>query len=185
MSTVHNPSLCIIKLKNGQEVVKPQIIIDYNHTMGGVDRSDQELSYYETIRKQQKKYYKKIFRHLMDKALFNAFVIYKKISKNSKKSFLDFRLEIIEEIFEKNLQHPSRQNQGEANISRLVDRHFISHIPPNPIKKEPRRRCVVCCSKMDKNGKKVRKETRTWCNDCNVGLCMEPCFKIYHTQKKN
>ncbi|KAF8787184.1 PiggyBac transposable element-derived protein like [Argiope bruennichi] len=67
--------------------------------------------------------------------------------------------------------------------SRLVERHFISHIPPNPIKREPRRRCAICCSKTGLDGKRIRKETRMWCEDCNVALCVEPCFKIYHTEK--
>ncbi|KAH7941737.1 hypothetical protein HPB49_016662 [Dermacentor silvarum] len=39
------------------------IVRDYNHTMGGVDKSDQMLSDYPVPRKRQKIYYKKIFRH--------------------------------------------------------------------------------------------------------------------------
>lgn len=76
-----------------------------------------------------------------------------------------------------------RHFEGDKFILRLIGKHFISHIPPNPVKKEPRRRCAVCCSKQGADGKKIRKETRTWCEVCNVALCMEPCFKVYHTQE--
>ncbi|GFT50514.1 piggyBac transposable element-derived protein 4 [Trichonephila clavipes] len=37
---------------------------------------------------------------------------------------------------------------------RLTARHFASHIPPNPIKREPQRQCAVSCSRKDANGKK-------------------------------
>lgn len=43
----------------------------------------------------------------MEKTLFYAFVLYKKDLKSSKKSFLELRQEVIEEIFEKNFQHAS------------------------------------------------------------------------------
>lgn len=31
-------------------------------------------------------------------------------------------------------------------------------------------------------GKRIRKETRYYCPDCDVGLCLTPCFKLYHTK---
>jgi len=66
--------------------MKPQLICDHNNIMGDVDRADQEFSYYETTRKQQKKYYKKVFRH---RSLFNAFIIFKKVTNNI---FIEWRL---------------------------------------------------------------------------------------------
>lgn len=36
------------------------------------------MSCYSIMRKQQKKYYKKIFRHFLDQCLFNAYVYTKK-----------------------------------------------------------------------------------------------------------
>ncbi|GFV45451.1 piggyBac transposable element-derived protein 4 [Trichonephila clavipes] len=70
------------------------------------------------------------------------------------------------------------------NPARLSGRHFISHIPPTPAKIKSTRQCKVCCSKRDANGKKRRKETRYWCKDCGVGLCLEKCFQLYHTKLK-
>jgi len=40
--------------------------------MGGVDHADQALTFYPVIRKQQKKYYKKIVSHLIEQCLWNA-----------------------------------------------------------------------------------------------------------------
>ncbi|GFU77799.1 uncharacterized protein TNCV_1138071 [Trichonephila clavipes] len=38
------------------------------------------------------------------------------------------------------------------------------------------------CSKRNENGKRIRKETLYFCPDCDVGLCITPCFKLYHTE---
>ncbi|GFX86056.1 piggyBac transposable element-derived protein 4 [Trichonephila clavipes] len=58
-----------------------------------------------------------------------------------------------------NCSGPGRPSST-PNTLRLTARHFASHIPPNPIKREPRRQYAVCCSIKDANGKKIRKETR-------------------------
>ena len=45
LSTVHNATTKVVKSRCGKEVVKPKLVCDYNDTMGGVDRSDQEMCY--------------------------------------------------------------------------------------------------------------------------------------------
>ncbi|GBM21673.1 PiggyBac transposable element-derived protein 4 [Araneus ventricosus] len=186
MSTVHNASSRLVKCKSKKTVLKPIVVCDYNNTMGGVDLCDQEMSYYPTLRKQQGKYYIKIFRQFMDQSLWNAYILYKKDNPLQNITLLDFRLQIIELSIQKysdrNSSAHSSRCSSTLNPMRLTARHFASHIPPNPIKKEPRRQCAVCCSKKTESGKKIRKETRIWCKDCEVGLCLEPCFEIYHTK---
>ncbi|GFW83089.1 piggyBac transposable element-derived protein 4 [Trichonephila clavipes] len=69
-------------------------------------------------------------------------------------------------MVEESIQKYSARNNcsGPGRLSstpkplRLTARHFASHIPPNPIKREPRRQCAVCCSKKDANGKKIAKK---------------------------
>ncbi|GFV72289.1 piggyBac transposable element-derived protein 4 [Trichonephila clavipes] len=61
MSTIHDASSYLVTYKSEKTVMKPVVDCDYNNTMGGVDLCDQELSYYPTLRKQQGKYYIKIF----------------------------------------------------------------------------------------------------------------------------
>ena len=48
---------------------KTKVFCDYNDIMGEADRSDQEMSYYPSARKQQHKYYKKSFWHFIDQAI--------------------------------------------------------------------------------------------------------------------
>ena len=66
------------------------------------------------------------------------------------------------------------QSRPVDNPMRLTERHFPSFYKPR--NKNLKRRCVVC-SRNDK-----RSDSRYECNECDVGLCIDPCFKIYHTQ---
>lgn len=50
MSTVPNTSTVTVCMKGGKEVMKPQVVIDYNKTMAGVDRVDQAITFYPAMR---------------------------------------------------------------------------------------------------------------------------------------
>jgi hypothetical protein len=73
LSSIHNG--CMIQYdKDGKASVrKPDLIIDYNKKMGGVDKSDQGMASYPVMRSQQRKYYKKIFRLLIEQCLWQCF----------------------------------------------------------------------------------------------------------------
>ncbi|KAH6921248.1 hypothetical protein HPB50_027765 [Hyalomma asiaticum] len=118
------------KDSKGRDVTKPSIVRDYNHTMGGVDKSDQMLSDYPVPRKRQKIY--KIFRHLIDEATFNSFVSYQK--DGGKMSHLDYRLALIESILNRYLDPSRKIKRGRPSDVldpvRLKERHFPSYIPP-------------------------------------------------------
>jgi len=186
LSTVHDASTTIVRVRGDKEVSKPVAVVAYNHTMGGVDRADQALTFYPVMRKQQKKYYKKIFRHLIEQCLWNAYVLFKKYV-NKKLSHADFTWKLVEQILAEHKPSVLPARSGRrcstvVNPERLIGRHFIDYCPPTAKKQNASRMCVVCCSKVGESGKKVRKETRYCCPDCDVGLCLVPCFKLYHTE---
>ncbi|GFX89857.1 piggyBac transposable element-derived protein 4 [Trichonephila clavipes] len=186
MSTIHDASSYLVTCKSKKTVMKPVVVCDYNNTMGGVDLCGQEMSYYPRLRKQQGKYYIKIFRQFLDQSLWNAYVISKKQNPTHNIKLLEFRLRLVEESIQKysdrvNCSGPGRPSST-LNPLRLTARHFKRHIPPNPIKKRALK--TMCCLVFKKRCKweKIRKETRIWCKDCEVRLCFEPCFEIYHTK---
>lgn len=186
LSTIHNATTeSVTSTKTKKVKVKPSVVVDYNRHMGGIDKSDQCLSYYPVTRNQQRKYYKKIFRHLINQAVWNSFVIYKKQKCPLKHA--DFRLRLIERLIEESGPNDvalNRRNPVKAseNVMRLTGRHFPSAVPDHGIKrKNPVRICKVCSLKTNENGKRIRRESRYECVECNVGLCVDPCFKIYHT----
>lgn len=151
--------------------------------MGGVDKSDQCLSYYPVARNQQRKYYKKIFGYLLNQAIWNAFVIYKKSGGNL--NHASFRMKLIERLIEEGGEVKTMNTsviKSSENVARLTGRHFPSYVPDTGLrKKNPARKCVVCSIGTNDNGKRIRRETRFQCDECNVGLCAVPCFKLYHT----
>ncbi|GFU99826.1 piggyBac transposable element-derived protein 4 [Trichonephila clavipes] len=79
-----------------------------------------------------------------------------------------------------NCSGPGRPSST-VNPLRLTVRHFASHLPPNPIKRVSKTMCCLLFKKRCK-WEKTRKETRIWCKDCEVGLCLETCFELYHTK---
>ncbi|GFW64096.1 piggyBac transposable element-derived protein 4 [Trichonephila clavipes] len=59
ISTIHNPEMVQVQ-SHKNEIRKPKAVMEYNTTMGGVDRLDQHLTNYPLIKKRGKKYYKNI-----------------------------------------------------------------------------------------------------------------------------
>ncbi|CAB3249204.1 unnamed protein product [Arctia plantaginis] len=54
------------KEKYGHYKYKPQIVLEYNHSMGGVDKKDQLLFSHPMERSRNKIWYKKVFRRLLN-----------------------------------------------------------------------------------------------------------------------
>lgn len=163
--------------RTNQEKVKPNVVIEYSKFMGGVDKSDMEMSFSESTRKTIK-WYRKFFFHLLDICVHNAHVIHQKKTKKST-HLSDFKLEIINSIFQKfGPQKPLTTGRPSTtpSPSRLSGNHFISEIPQTNQARKPQRRCVVCSSH------NIRKDTRYMCQKCDISLCMNECFENYHTK---
>ena len=81
LSTIHDSSMvskqrCTRQVAGGVKLVqKPAVIEDYNMYMGGVDKSDQLVTYYG-FRRCSKKRWKHAFFHLIELAMMNAYILY-------------------------------------------------------------------------------------------------------------
>ena len=56
---------------------KPDVIIDYNNFMLGVDKLDQMMSYYSFLHKSIK-WWRKVFFWIVEMIVVNAYIIHKK-----------------------------------------------------------------------------------------------------------
>lgn len=125
-------------------------------------------------------------------SVYNSSCLYRKEESNKKVTDLAFREALVNEILNFTGPHKGTLTQrlvpstqlGERP-PRLVQRHFLSTIPPTANaaakgKKHGVRVCHLCPKATD--GSRKRSETSYWCVDCNVALCVDPCFKIYHTR---
>lgn len=186
LSTVHKPKMCKTNKKNrqGNIIIKPQSVIDYNENMGLVDKSDMQMSFNTTARKSIK-WYKKFFFHLLNLSILNSGIIYSTLEKKPLK-LPEFRLKLIEQIINTYWTdciispcRVGRKSNDDLPI-RLTARHFPSRINTGEQKKKISRRCHV--HSHTKLNPQSRKDTTYECVECNKSLCLEPCFKEYHTK---
>jgi len=172
---------------------KPKCIIDYNTHIHGVDTADQYLAHYPFICKTVR-WPKKVFFCLLQCCFFNSYGTFSKNNPNSHKSFLDFMLDITE-----NLMHTSDavsdesqsssstptptptkrapKNDPPGRLDGKLKNHKLVHILPINNYKTPTRKCRVCVRK------NIKKETRFLCAQCGVPLHPEGCYIRYHTLK--
>lgn len=66
-------------------------------------------------------------------------------------------------------------------LKEVGNNHFPDSIPATEKRTRPTKPCVVCRKKTNNSGKKTRRESRYYCPECGVALCVTPCFKIFHT----
>jgi len=116
--------------------------------------------------------------------LLNATVLYCVIicRTNSGQTNIDhfkFRVELVQALLidgSESVRKFQGHHSTDKNVPRLLERHFPERIPPIEKKARPSKRCVVCY----KNNR--RKETVFWCTECEAALCVEECFKAFHTK---
>lgn len=170
-------------------VYKPTVVVEYTRKMGGVDLSDQLMSYYHFLRKSLK-WSTKMFLHLLGMVMLNAFVLNRKFGEERKLSQWQFREVMAKELLKEGCRELelvlSLNNRwlAELNPNRLEGRHFPKKIQGNKARVNPLV-CQVCriTTREQKNGKGPARKRKTVfaCDSCNLPMCILPCFKLYHT----
>jgi len=176
---------------SAEPIQRFEAVNDYNHFMGGVDRSDQ-LHNNAAFKRRTLKWWKKVFFHFFLLAEVNAYLWYKHHCTSKKKTPLDhcdFRKELAKGMV-RHIGQKQTQNIS-TTLMRLSERHFPSTIRPkdnqgNETKNENKemkdrkiwRRCFVCYNSVHKV-----KYSYFECRHCGVTLCVAPCFEIFHTKQ--
>jgi len=187
LSTCHKNEIATApkKDKDGNAILKPTCVLDYNKSMGGVDLIDQQTENLMLIRKSYK-WYKKIFFRLLSLCLLSAHKIYK--FQGGQHDFLKF----VHDVITQQLTFSPRLNTQPSaldSISRLTGRnHFPSKRLYDGIgkrKASKAKKCRVCMARGRKTAKGAAVETTWVCLQCPSapGLCLETdCFRDYHTK---
>lgn len=192
LTTKHGPTMTVTNKqdRDGNQIIKPTCVLDYNAHMGGVDTSDQMVKYYNFTRKTLK-WWVKLFFHLINLAVTNAYLLYRKHNTNPRPlTHYKFRTQLANELTACHVpaKRPKKGRRSDKdNESRLNERHFPALIPvaEGAKRKHASRRCVACNKNTGK--RRVpgvpdrRKETSYWCPDCQKPLCVDSCFRRYHT----
>jgi len=157
------------------QAIRPRAVEDYNAYMGFVDKSDRMVNSYGIVRRTWK-WIRKLFFHLTDMTILNAFLIFK--SCGGKMTHKHFREILVGEL----IFHSQEQNVTASGISRgrpsptasQLGRLEVKHSQHWPAKGKQRRCCV--CSQQKKTW-----STLYFCRKCDVGLCVVNCFQKWHT----
>jgi hypothetical protein len=192
ITTRDHPRLKEVTNRYGQKKIKPVEVEVYNRHMSGIDRADQMIAYYSCPRKTIR-WYKKVFFHMLDIAVWNSFYLANQCS-TKKMKFLEFRDQLITQLFDLGPCSPkdivsfkktviSTTNNVPITQSSSTTQCVISsqgHWPTEMKKTAPETnrkymflKCRLCTKK------KARKETRYMCSTCKVPLCPE-CMEEWH-----
>lgn len=151
---------------------KPLCVEDYNKHMGGVDQFDQVAGYYAYPYKSSK-WYLTLFHFLVETALVNSHILFQKLNPGKQMTSKRFREEVSMALVKG--QTGRRQISKRSHTATNV-RLFAPHYPSQYENPKYKPNCKVC------QAVKVRKQTRFYCQQCEVPLCVYPCHGIYHTK---
>lgn len=178
------------------EVPCPNIVVNYNRNMGGVDICDQQMECYRTWIK-TRKWTLKVSLHFLDLAVVNSWMEYRadcvrsNVPKNKVKDLLCFRMEIAEALISapKRNRRSFEEEDTEINQQQKKPQNYRAPLPGVdkkldgydhwPINDDltTARMCRI---------KECLSRTRIRCEKCNVYLCLNKnknCFKDFHTPK--
>ena len=80
-----------------EKIPCPELISSYNTYMGGVDKNDQMKSYYP-IPVAGKKWWSRVFYDLIDRSIYNSFVLEQESTHHAKRSQKLFRIDLAKQL---------------------------------------------------------------------------------------
>lgn len=178
------------KTKQKVDVDCPFIIKEYNRHMGGVDLMDGLIGRYH-IRMKTRKWTNKLFFHMLDVAMVNAYILHNRLHPKVTKELQDFRIEVAESLCSINAM---KNKVGRPTLEALAME--AQYVPPKKNTKVYLPTAEVrfdgmdhWCIFLDRTGKRTCKfpgcksETQAYCTKCNMNLCnstTKSCFYKFH-----
>lgn len=169
LSTKHKDTMVQTKNKYRKNILKPQIVIDYNKAKSLVDVCDLRSSYHNPLRRSLKWYRKGGIEILLNTLVLNALSLYNKVN-NINFGITEFREKIIQEILDQSTQIETEEEEGNQEHRLALS--------------GKRSRNSKCYNEIVKQGgrahvQKITKQSNYWCTSCKIVLYMD-CFFIVH-----
>ncbi|CAK1579699.1 unnamed protein product [Parnassius mnemosyne] len=155
---------------------KPEIIIFYNSTKGGVDTLDQKCAIYSTSRRTQR-WPMAVFYRMLDVSAANAYIISSMNQSQRKVPRLNFMKQLAEDLITPHLRRRANQFGLQRELQNAIRRVLKIDEEPRTSsanssdKLETRKTCSTC------DPKKKRK-TFHLCFQCKNPICVECSQKM-------
>lgn len=199
LSTVDKGEMILTGKNNPRDQTplrKPEVVVNYDKYMGGVDRADQMISY-STFHFRTLKWWKRVIFHVLSLAVLNAYLLYKSCTQDRVPMLhRQFRRKLVRGLVSSvdkddlPVKPVGRPQCTPDPLCRLQGKHFPEKIRGNGKKKNITRACVVCgpaerkcLERVGEKRKRPGRESSYQCDACKKPLCVEPCFKLYHKFK--
>lgn len=154
------------KEKKRIQIPQPQLVHLYNENMGGVDRSDQNISLYR-VSVRGKKWYFSLFAHCVDMVMQNTWHIHK--WNRGKMDLLACRRSVATSLLK---TYKKDGKRGPSKAPKNLHEHSrydrLDHLV---IYQEKQTRCGLC-----------HKKVQSKCMKCDIALHVKDCFLSYHTK---
>ncbi|XP_051982284.1 piggyBac transposable element-derived protein 4-like [Xyrauchen texanus] len=165
MSTMHKDAVL-----STREDRKPQMVLDYNETKGGVDNLDKVTATY-SCRRMTARWPLVIFFNIIDVSAYNAFVLWSEINKDWNSGKLSRRRIFLEQLgYELVKPHIERRRclprASTAAATVVKDIQMETHTPLVQTASRKRGRCQVCPNRNDT-------KTSNTCVKCKKYICKE------------
>lgn len=177
------------KEKKMIQVDCPNVIREYNKHMGGVDLLDSLMGRYKIYLK-SRKWYIRLFYHLIDLCTVNAWLLYKRVHNQKGHSNLknqyEFRAEIAACLCSVGTTPYKRARSSgvENELAQKRTRGPTQHVPPKEVRLDQTGHWpIIADSKIRCKFPKCKGFTHTKCEKCGVALCLNKnnnCFKFFH-----
>ena len=151
-------------------VTRPTAVHDYNQYKGGVDVIDQLHSYYAIGRKSRRTW-PRLAWWLIDVCIINAYRLFT-LQSQPDCTHLHFREQLMQQLA---AAYPPQQAQRQLRQPAPMIRPAGDHWPKRT---DDKRDCRYCSHLSEKRVTSIYK-----CKVCEVHLCMDPCFELWHVAR--
>ena len=182
------------KTKQKIDIPCPKIVQEYNMHMGGVDLMDSFLGRYR-IRIKTRKWYLRLFYHLLDLTTINSWVLMKKnliakgVSKKQLPNLGEFRNCLADTLC--NIGMSGGSKRGRPSTSSLERELQIKKqkcpqhpLPSKDVRVDGFQHWPVFANRLRCKMPNCKGTTQWSCTKCNVPLCLNQrnnCFKDFHS----
>ncbi|KAJ8963507.1 hypothetical protein NQ314_005586 [Rhamnusium bicolor] len=180
--------------KTSKEISCPYVIKEYNRHMGGVDLIDSFIARHKICIK-SKKWYIRLFYHLLDMTVSNAWMLYRRISAVKRgtismpeMSLFEFKQEVavclcqVGQSIGVKRGRPS-QTSVEEMIATKKRNGPTQHVPPSDVRLDQVSHWRIWSTRNRCKFPKCTGYSQVSCDKCGVTLCFNKtnnCFRKFH-----